>query len=136
MACATPSTREYAVDNAASKRMRTLFENLGLYGLWVALAAFVALTAFQVHATLIYVAILIVENPTLRPTGWTTGTIHALSRILVLILGGLWLALVVFSEGYLGEGKKRHILRTRVLHLMLFTAALYGISYAVLVLLS
>ena len=116
--------------------MRALFQNLRAYGLWVALAVLLALAAFQVRATLIYIAILVVEDPSLRPSGWTTGTIHALSRFLVLILGGFWLGLVIFSGEYLGEIGKRRFLRTRVFHLMLFAAALYGVSYAVLVLLS
>ncbi len=119
-----------------ANRMQVVFENVGLYALWIVLAALAALTAFQLHATLIYLGILIVENPGLRPTGWTTGTIHALSRMVWLVLGILWLFLVIYSERYLGEAKKRHLLKARTMRLLILLGAIYGVSYLVLVLLS
>jgi len=98
-------------------------------------AAFAALAAYQVYITLIFVALLMVENPATRPPGWNTATIYGLSRFLILVLGGLWLLLVLFLEGYLREGTWRQ-LWARVLRVALFIGALYGVCYALLSLLS
>ncbi len=118
------------------QRVRPILENLGLFGLWVILAAFLVLAAYQVYATLIYVALLAVQNPATRPTGWNTGTIYGLSRFLILVLGSLWLLVVIFLRGYLSDGAMQRQLRSRVLRLLLFIGAIYGVSYGVLFLLS
>lgn len=117
-------------------RYRNVIEYVGLYAVWVALAAFAVLTAFQIHATLIYIGILVVENPNLRPPGWNTGSIYGLSRLLVLILGVLWLGAIMFSEGYLREGLRLHLFRNRIFCLAIILLGVYGISYGVLILLS
>jgi len=98
-------------------------------------AAFAALAAYQVYITLIFVALLMVENPATRPPGWNTATIYGLSRFLILVLGGLWLLLVLFLEGYLREGTWRQ-LWARAWRVALFIGALYGVCYALLSLLS
>jgi hypothetical protein len=132
------------------QRVRYILADLGFYGLWGILAAFAALAAYQAYITLIYVGLLAVENPSTRPAGWNTSTIHGLGRFLVLVLGILWLLLVSFLEGYLREGTRQRQtlaadrprsdsvepLRARVLRTVLFIGALYGISYSVLFLLS
>ena len=112
--------------------VRGILEGLGLYGLWGLLAALAALAAYQVHVTLIFFGILIVKNPATRPVGWSTATISGLSRFLVLVLGGLWLLLVGFLRNYLHEGRRLRRLRSRVLRLLLFIGAIYGMSYGVL----
>lgn len=118
------------------QRVQHILATLGLYGLWGILAAFAALAAYQVYITLLFLGLLAVENPATRPAGWNTATIYGLSRFLVLVLGALWLLLVLFSEDYLREGARQRQLRARVLRLVLFIGAPYGISYGVLFLLS
>ena len=117
-----------------SKRTSQVFGILRIYGLWVVFAVLTALTAFQVHATLIYISILMVENPSLRPIGWTTGSIYGLSRVLWLVLGIFWLGWVMFSEGYLREGEEQHILKSRALRLFIIIGTIYAVSYGVLLL--
>lgn len=145
MACVMRSIREFEGDKPEmiplpsqrgpmTNRMQVVFENLGLYALWIILAALAAYTAFQLHAMSIYLGILIVENPALRPTGWTIGTINALSRLVWLVLGILWLGFVIFSEKHLGDGQKRQLLRAYAIRLFIIIGAIYGLSYLVLIL--
>ena len=118
------------------ERLQVVIDNIGVYGVWVLYAAFAGLTAFQLQATLIYIGLLIVENPDIRPIGWSTGTIVSINRILVLILGLLWLGVVVFAESYLRDGKSKNKLANRALRIFASTGAVYLISYLLLVLLS
>ena len=60
----------------------------------------------------------------------------ALSRCLILVLGGAWLFVVSFLEGYLRESSEQGLLRSRVARLFLGIAGIYGFSYALLLLLS
>jgi hypothetical protein len=118
------------------QRVRPILENLGLLGLWAKLAAFLALAAYQVYITLIYAALLAVQNPATRPPGWNTKTIYGLERFLILVLGCFWLVVVIFLRGYLGDGAMQRRLWSRVFYLLLFIGAIYGVSYGVLFLLS
>jgi len=116
--------------------MRSILEDLGIYGLWVGLGALAALAAYQVYGALLYIGLRVVDNPDLRPPGWNTATIHGLSRALVLVLGICWLLGVSFVIGYLREAVGRRRLWIRVMWLALLIGAIYGISYGVLLLLS
>ena len=102
---------------------------------WLILAVAVTLTSFQVHATLISVAIVVIDNPSLRPTGWTSGTIYGLSRLLWLILGMGWLGWVMYTYEYFRESKQLKIL-TRFFRLLLILGAVYFCSYVVLLFLA
>ena len=103
---------------------------------WLILAVAVTLTSFQVHATLILVAILVVDTPSLRPTGWTSGTIYGLSRLLWLILGIGWLGWVMYTFELLRESKPLKILRERFFRLLLILAGVYFCSYVTLLFLA
>lgn len=113
--------------------LRRVLEGLGFYGLWAALAALLALAAYQVYATLLYVGIWVVQTPALRPAGWSSATIYGLSRFLVLVLGCLWLLAVSLLEYRLRQGAG---LRSLVLRLLLGVGAFYVLSYGVLLVLS
>ena len=117
-------------------RIKLLIDNLSTYIIWLALAVLVTLTGFQIHTTLIVIAVWVVQNPNLRPPGWTTGTIYGFSRLLWLILGIIWLGWVMFTEGYLSEGKRLEILKKRSLRLLLISVAIYTLCYLVLRLLA
>jgi nitrogen fixation/metabolism regulation signal transduction histidine kinase len=118
------------------RRVSGVLDILGLYGLWAILAALLVLALYQLHATLIYIGLLMVKNPSTRPAGWNTGTIYGLSRFLFLVLGAVWLVAVSLLERYLREGKQEGRLRTRVVRLIATVGAIYVISYAVMYLLS
>ncbi len=71
---------------------------LGYILLWLGLTVVATLTAWQLHIALLYLAALLIETPSLRPTGWSTGTLVAVSRLSLLIWGSLWLFLVMYLE--------------------------------------
>jgi hypothetical protein len=119
-----------------SLRLKEIWSNLGIYGLWAGIAAIGVLAAFQLHATLVYVGLWAVENTIMGRIGWNTSTIQGLSRFLYLVVGALWLFLVAFLEGYLRDGQQGGRLKGKVLRLLLAIGLLYGLSYGLLVLLA
>jgi hypothetical protein len=118
------------------QRARGILNSLGVYALWATLAAFLALALYQLHVTLVFIGLRLVENPATRPAGWNTATITGLSRFIILVLGALWLVSVSLLEGYLREGSEEGRLRKQVVRMLVIVAAIYGISHAVLLLLS
>ena len=124
------------IPDFVTKWLRGAPRALARYGLWVALGALAALTAYELYGTLLYVGLVAVETPALRPPGWNTATIHGLSRFLILVLGGCWLFLLYWMEGYLREGLAERRLWRRAGWVVLSLGAVYGLSYGVLLLLS
>jgi hypothetical protein len=112
--------------------IRSKFEAGWFLVFWLTLGVAATLTSFQLHATLISVALFVVDNPSLRPTGWTSGTIYGLSRLLWLILGIGWLGWVMYTFELLRESKPLKILRGRFFRLLLILAGVYFCSYVVL----
>ena len=117
------------------KRMQPVFAPIGYIVFWLGLAILATLTAFQVHGTLIALAHAVIKNPSLRPLGWSTDTLYALSRVFWLILGILWLGWVMFTEGYLSEGYQDHLLKQRIIRLTIVLTAIYGACLLILILL-
>ncbi|UCG22738.1 MAG: hypothetical protein JSW55_11190 [Chloroflexota bacterium] len=113
------------------ERARGISGRLGFYLLWILLAAFGALVALQLHATIIFFSLKIVENPATRPAGWNTDTIYGLSRFLFLVLGALWLVGALFLESYLSGAAEQHRLVRRSLWLALSLASIYAATYLV-----
>lgn len=118
------------------ERIRSIFDVISYIIFWLILDVVVTLTLFQVHATLISIAVVVVDNPSLRPIGWTTGTIYGLSRLLWLILGMCWLGWVIFTFEHLRETKQYKILKGRFFRLLLILGAVYFCSYVVLLFLA
>ena len=101
---------------------------------WLLLAAAAAWTAAQVHATVMFAGLKIVENPTLRPSGWTSNTLYGLSRFLWLCVGAAWLmAVALFSPLLSAAAQRRRLARTTGL-LFLSLAAVFGLTYLLLLL--
>jgi hypothetical protein len=117
------------------ERLKSALSNTSYFVFWIILAALAALVVFQLHATLIAIAIAVIENPGLRPPGWSTDTIYGLSRVFWLILGIFWLGWVMFTEGYLREGVNQKRLLKRSFLVLVFVGVIYGSSYLVLLLL-
>jgi hypothetical protein len=118
------------------ERLRSAFGNLGYFIIWLVLAALAGLTGFQLYATLIAVSIAVIENPSLRPIGWSMDTTYGLSRVFWVVIGILWLGWVMYTEGHLREGKNRQILIKRSLGLLLVLGGIYALSYLLLLLLA
>ena len=112
-----------------TKRTHGTLKTALIYGVWVVLGILAALAAFQVYGTLLYIGLLVVENPALRPPGWNTATIRGLSRFLILALGVCWLLAVYYLEGYLKESVEQHRLWPQVVWPALIIAVLYGLSF-------
>ncbi len=116
--------------------IKSVYNNLNYLFFWLISAVLITLTLFQVHATIIAIAVVVVDNPTLRPVGWNTGSIYGLSRLCWLILGIFWLGWVLFTEEYLREGKQFSLLKQRVIRLLIIIIAIYSTCYLILRLLS
>jgi hypothetical protein len=113
------------------KRLQPVLAPVGYIVFWLGLGIFATLTAFQIHGTLIAISLIVIENPSLRPLGWSTGTVYALSRVFWLVLGILWLGWVMFTEGYLREGYQRQFLKKRTLRLLIILGATYVIFFII-----
>lgn len=118
------------------KRIRSIFDAISYIIFWLFLGVAVTLTLFQVHATLISIAVVVVDTPSLRPIGWATGTIYGLSRLLWLIMGIFWLGWIMYTYEHLRESKQLKILKQRVFRLLLILGAVYFCSYLVLLFLA
>ena len=73
---------------------------------WLSLAILAALALIQLRLTLLATASWIIDTPSLRPTGWTTGSVVAIDKLAFIVLGGLWLGYVTFLERALGISVK------------------------------
>jgi hypothetical protein len=113
------------------QRLQSITNNISYLVFWIIVAVLAALTAFQLHANLILISMAIINNPTLRPTGWSTDTIYGLSRVFWLVLGIFWLGLVMYSERNLYEGKNQGQLLKRFTLLIIILGVIYGVSYIV-----
>lgn len=103
---------------------------------WLILAILLTLTIFQWHATLIVIALEVVNTPSLRPPGWSTDTVYILSRVLWLILGTVWLGIETFTFDFIIETKRPQILLQRVVRILIILGAAYSISYGILLFLA
>jgi len=118
------------------ERLKSVFSNIGYFVFWVILAILAGVLIFQLHATLIAISISIIKNPSLRLPGWSMDTTYGLSRVFWLILGIFWLGWVMFTEGFLREGKNHKRLMKRSLLLLVVVGVIYGLSYLLLLLLA
>lgn len=106
-----------------------------LYSLWLGVAALWAVVAFQIQSTLLFISILIIQNPSIRPTNWNTGTLSGINRCTFLLLGSLWLGLVIYSEKYLRESLEEDRLLINTGRLLLIIGGIYGFSAGLLLVL-
>lgn len=113
-------------------RIRTIIDRLSGYFFWIIVSILATLTAFQVHGTLISVALAVIENNSTGILGWNTGTVYAFSRFLWLLLGIVWLGWVMFTLDYLREGQKYQDLRRRLIRLAVILGGIYGFCYLIL----
>ena len=118
------------------QQLRDYARTLGHYVLWAALAALLALVLYQLHAALVFVGLEAVENPSTRPAGWNTGTIHGLSRFLFLVLGAVWLVSVSLMERFLGQAQEEGRLRRSVWRWLIVIGVIYAFGYLIVLPLS
>jgi len=71
---------------------------LGYLLLWVTLSTLAAFALWQAHVALLYLAALIIDNPRLRPTGWSTMSLVGVSKLSILFWGSGWLMFTIYLE--------------------------------------
>jgi hypothetical protein len=118
------------------ERLKSALGNISYFVFWIILAALAVFVMFQIHATLIAIAIVVIENPDLRPLGWSMDTTYGLSRVFWLILGIFLLGWIMFTEGYLQEGVTQKRLLKRFFLSLVIVGVVYGINYLILLMLS
>jgi len=114
------------------QKLQNTLSFVGVYGSWLLIAAIAVLLAFQIHSTLVYIGLLLVEIPAVNRAGWNTETVHGLSRFLYLVVGIFWLGLVTSLESYLRKSKEKNRLLTRVLIILAIFGLIYLASYLIL----
>jgi hypothetical protein len=119
-----------------TNRFRSVFGNFLYILLWLIFVVLVTLTLFQLHGTIISIAVYVVNDPALRPIGWNTGSVILLTRLLWLVMGILWLGWVSYTYEYLNEGSRLQILIKRSFRLLLTLGAVYLSSYLILLFLA
>lgn len=107
-----------------------------LYAVWGILTVLWIIVAFQVQTTLLTVGLVIVEYPALTPYGWSSHTIHGLNRLIIFVVGSLWLGIVVYTEQELREGCEEGNFFERVKRSLLIIGATYLTSGVLMYLLS
>ena len=108
---------------------------VGLYGSWLLLAILWAIALFQVQALLLGLTLMVIQTPWLTPTGWNSSTLSGVLRCTYLLLGGLWLGLVIYTEQYLRESVAEQRLLLKSGRLCLIIVVIYGLGSLLLYLL-
>jgi hypothetical protein len=98
------------------------------YGLWLLISALLIPLFFQILTMILYLGQLVINNPDLRPTGWSSDTLVGLRRCGFLILGGLWIGLVMYLESYLSEAQQAGQLPQKSGRLILMMGVIYLVS--------
>lgn len=100
---------------------------------WLVLAAAAAVTAWQAHVTTLSLAALLIAQPTLRPPGWNSSSLVALSKLSVVGWGALWIIGVYYMDYRLREStQERRLLRQWFRFLLILGGALcllYGPTF-------
>ena len=107
-----------------------------LYAAWGILTVLWTIVAFQMQAVLLSIGLVVVKYPALTPYGWSSHTIHGLNRLIIFVVGSLWLGIVVYSEQYLREGCEEGNFFERVKHSLLVIGGTYLASGVLMYLLS
>jgi hypothetical protein len=116
-------------------KAKDLLTGLSFYGLWLLLAAMWAVVLFQLQVLILFLGILVIETPWLRPTGWNSETLKGIERCGFFVMGSLWLGLVLFSERHLRKGVTERRFWRHTLQLILVGGGIYGLSTGLLYLL-
>lgn len=104
---------------------------LAIYGYWLIAAILSAVVAWQLYSSLVYLFVLLLDNPDLRPLTWNSYTISGIARFLVLIIGIFWLGFISFFEYYFRVSSTSRDLNRRMAGVVAALAVLFGLSYLV-----
>jgi hypothetical protein len=116
------------------QNLRPNFNRIGafvaLYGLWLVIVLLWSIVSLYLQRTLLVLALWVIQTPALRPAGWSTSTLVGINRCGYLILGGVWLGMVLYTERYLREGLDEGALLVRAGRLLAIIAIVFGLSLA------
>ncbi|MBX3011762.1 MAG: hypothetical protein KF832_09670 [Caldilineaceae bacterium] len=88
-----------------------------------------AVVVWQAHVTTLYLAALLIQNPALRPSGWSSATLVGLSKLSVLGWGTLWLMGTSYLEYQLRTSVLEHRLLQQTGRCLLILVGCFGIVY-------
>lgn len=108
-----------------SIKSKSWLNSLGFYLLWFLLAALAVVVAFELQVTFVYLGILVVQSPSLRPTGWNTSTVAGINRCGYLLMAILWLGVVFYLEKYLSTALEEGRLWSQALRAGLMLVGVY-----------
>ena len=116
----------------SNKRMAGPMQWVLCYGMWILLSALVGVVAWYLHTTVLSVTALVIENPTLRPYGWSADSLVGVHKLSIFILGSAWLIVSMWLEGALRrsllEGRFWFFVGRMTAGLVLIGVVCYGIS--------
>ncbi len=90
--------------NASTTRFKRILIFFSIYAWWLGLIVLWTFAAFQAQNLILYLGLLVIQTPSIRPPGWNNDTLVGINKCGFLILGSLWLGLAIFTEKYLREG--------------------------------
>ena len=73
------------------------------FGAWGLTAILLIPMLMQVRALILYSALAVINNDTLRPPGWNTSTMVGVDKCTLLVLIAAWMIGVFFAEGQIRE---------------------------------
>ncbi len=116
--------------------LKKVLNSILFFVLWVLFSLFWGILAWQLQSLFLYLGLLVIDNPTLRPTGWNTQTIQGIYRCGFFLVGSLWLGLVIFTMNYLRDATDDHTVWPDTLRLFLGGTAVYLLVTGILFVLS
>ena len=87
---------------------------IGGYVAWFGLMALAAAVAIQLNVLLLYLAGELIENPVLRPSGWSSASLVNVQRLVGVTLGSVWLIFILWMENDLRSAAQTGRLRRTV----------------------
>lgn len=117
------------------RTIRNIIATLGYFGAWGLIAVLLVPALMQVKTLLVFIALLIINNETLRPPGWNTDTLVGVDKCTTFLAIGTWLFVVMFAERYLREAREQGRFWVQAGRAIVVIIGIYGASAALLFLL-
>lgn len=101
------------------------------YAVWIALAVAAGFVAWQWNGAILAAAAWVISKPNLRPVGWNSGTLIAVQRLAVLVIGSVWLIAVMYMENQLREATREGFFLKQTERFVLALTAAWLIALAI-----
>lgn len=97
---------------------------------WIFLSGLAAFAVWQAHVVTLVLAALLINHPTLRPPGWNSSTLVAVSKLSVVVWGSLWLMAIYYMEYQLRESIQERRLIKQWVRFTIFLCISLAVIYA------